>query len=255
MRISAHWSLSPNFGDALTPWLIQKITGRDAVYVGHDCQHQHFVLSGSILNWANHKAYVWGAGLGSLTDGVNCDARIFAVRGPLSRLRAISFGANAPAVYGDPALVLPKLYDPPAKKRFKLGIVPHYVDMYKVYELYKGEPEINVIDICSGIENVINEVVACEHIVSSALHGLIVADAYGVPSRWAKFTDSICGDGTKYWDHLLTVGKATLEARPQWIECRYEDRWSMAKWLDREWLAATVDAGPLWGVCPLRNMQ
>jgi len=49
---------------------------------------------------------------------------------------------------------------------------------------------------------------ACDVIVSSSLHGLIVADAYVVPSRWVAPENSIKGDGFKFRDYEAQRGVA-----------------------------------------------
>lgn len=57
--------------------------------------------------------------------------------------------------------------------------------------------------------NFIDQILSCEMILSSSLHGIIVADAYGVPNLWCKFTDyEAPGKGFKFKDYYLSVGKS-----------------------------------------------
>lgn len=201
---NAVWMLSPNFGDALTPWLIKKLTGTAPIYTKAGANYNHHIVSGSMLNHANEHSTVWGAGIANWSDGVNPKAKLRAVRGPLSRMRAITCGAECPEVLGDPALILPKLYSSKSKVEHELGMIPHYVDQWRVNEWYRDK--FHIINITDPIETVIDEVAKCKKIISSSLHGLIVAHAYGIPAVWAKFGDSIEGDDTKYRDYFLSVG-------------------------------------------------
>ena len=50
----------------------------------------------------------------------------------------------------------------------------------------------------------------CDYLASASLHGLIVADALGVPSMWFQFAGTLTEqtEGTfKYKDYLETVGR------------------------------------------------
>lgn len=209
--INAVWMLSPNFGDALTPWIVKKLTGRSPVYTKAGSDYNHLIMSGSMLNHANEFSTVWGAGIANWADGVNPRARILATRGPISRLRAITCGAVPDHVMGDPALILPRLYAPSLRAEHDLGIVPHYVDQWRVQEQYAGT--CHIVNICDPVETVIDDILRCKKIISSSLHGLIVAHAYGIPAVWAKFSDSIEGDDTKYRDYLLSVGVEPYQFR------------------------------------------
>jgi hypothetical protein len=42
--------------------------------------------------------------------------------------------------------------------------------------------------------------------VSSSLHGIIVAHAFGIPAAWLRWSDKLSGDGVKFRDHAALVG-------------------------------------------------
>lgn len=203
MTVSAYWAVSNNFGDLIGPYLIEKMTGHAPIYAEAKADYRHYVFGGSILNHVSASAVVWGAGLGTITDGVNVNAKLCAVRGPISRARALSLGADCPAIYGDPGLALPKFYTPKPKEKHAVGIVPHYVDQFRAHDRYKG---CKIIDVFKPIEEVIDDISSCSLIYSSSLHGIIVAHAYGIPAMWIQISDSICGDKTKYRDYYASVG-------------------------------------------------
>ena len=100
-------------------------------------------------------------------------------------------------VVGDPALLLPKVYNPLVQKKHDLGIIPHY-GHYE--EILKTQSPAHIIDPFLPTEQFINEVLSCNVIYSSSLHGLIVADAYGIPNKWV-----IYGDTFKYRDYYSTT--------------------------------------------------
>ena len=74
-------------------------------------------------------------------------------------------------------------------------------------------PDVTEIDIlrCGAeeIEAFLEEVLACEMIVSTSLHGVIVAHAYGIPAVWADFSEAatrIQGNHVKFLDYFASVG-------------------------------------------------
>lgn len=204
-----YWAISNNFGDLIGPYIAKKLTNRGVMYTEISADYPYYVVGGSILNHVNEHAVVWGAGIATITDGINVKCRIAAVRGPLTRARALSMGRQCPAVYGDPGLVLPRLYTPKREMKHRIGIVPHYVDQYRANDRYR---EHLVIDVFQPIETVIEEIASCEVIYSSSLHGIIVAHAYGVPATWIKVSDSLGGDDTKFRDYFASVGMDVPQA-------------------------------------------
>ena len=127
-----------------------------------------------------------------------------AVRGPLTRDYLMNRGIEVPQIYGDPAILLPYFY-PKAlmeKAEKKEYIVINHMndDMAK----YKGHEDALVSPMQypgSFIESIINS----KLVISSSLHGVIIAEAYGVP---AIFFDSGSGESMfKYEDYFQGTGR------------------------------------------------
>lgn len=213
-RVAAFWCRipsRPNFGDALTPWLIERIAGVRPRFLEAADPRPKLFVTGSVIALAGPGSTVWGAGILHRTDAVCPDATLLAVRGPLTRARALACGAACPEVYGDPALLLPRFYRPPPIRCSGVGLVPHFSDLPRLRGQVEGSAELRLIDIQDPIERVIDQLAACELVASSSLHGIIAAHAYGVPAVWLKLRDLPSGDDSKFTDYQLAIG---AEPRP-----------------------------------------
>jgi hypothetical protein len=203
------WMLSPNFGDALAPWLVARLSGRPVVFVDRGLGVEKGVAVGSILNLADEWSRVWGAGVASLRDDVNPETTIYAVRGPLSREAALRSGARCPDVFGDPALLLPAFYHPLdfPSYRYEYGVVAHWKQQHLVNGALDGAAGegVRVLNVLDPVEKFLEDLLQCRRVVSSALHPLVVAHAYGIPAAWVDWGDPIGGDGSKFLDHALAV--------------------------------------------------
>ena len=239
----------PNFGDALTPWLIRRLVGRYPRFVAPDDPQPKFLVCGSIISLANQGCTVWGAGLMNCDDTVSPAACYLAVRGQRTQARALACGADCPAVYGDPALLLPRLYAPAIAPVGKPGFVPHFSDRPRIDEAWIASHGIQLIDIQQDIEAVINQVAGCEWIMSSSLHGLIVAHAYGVPALWVRLRDLPSGDGTKFADYYESVGAPVTGP----ITIALHERLDPRRLERLAWRPAHIDTGALWASCPFQR--
>jgi pyruvyltransferase len=211
-----YWSTSKNglenYGDILGPYLFEKLTLKKPILAKspHDRRYRYFIKNyitvGSVVSVASVNSVVWGSGIIKKNDRVR-KASFKAVRGPLTRQRILELGFSCPETYGDPAILLPLFYAPRIVKKYKLGIVPHYVDYDAVFAQYNSVEGVTIIKLHSNnIEKTTDEILACEQILSSSLHGLIVPQAYGIKATWAKFSDKLTGDDVKFYDYFASVG-------------------------------------------------
>jgi pyruvyltransferase len=238
----------PNFGDALTPWLVRRITGQHPIFVRpEDRRHKYFV-TGSVLSYAGTGCSVWGAGIMYRNDFVSPEANLLAVRGPLTRTRALECGADCPPVYGDPAMLLPRFYRPGPKQRHGLGIIAHFSDRPRLPASSQHSEEIRWIDIQDPVESVIDQIASCEFVASSSLHGLIASHAYGIPAVWVKFRNLPSGDDSKFQDYFLSIGEEP--PTPFWLRYDHIDCDTLAR-LVRP-VVMQPDLAPLWQACPFR---
>lgn len=200
-----------NYGDLLSKYLVEKISNKKVVWCKpanfhfQDFFNPIYVTVGSILTHVNKKCIVWGSGIISKEFEIK-KAKFLAVRGPQTRKHLMDQGYEVPEVYGDPALLLPEYYNPKIKKAYKVGVIPHYRDFKKVNEFYRDQESILLIDLMTNdVEKITDLFLKCDKIVSSSLHGIIVAHAYRIPAVWQKFSDDVFGDDIKYQDYFESV--------------------------------------------------
>ncbi len=214
-HILAYWSrgktLATNWGDALNPWIIAQLSKKTVFHIKDVLNFGNtsvYVAIGSVLQSVNHKnLVVWGAGF--MYENASLRVRpkkVLLVRGPLSRKIMIRSGVDCPPNYGDPALLMSTLYEPKNRKEYRLGIIPHHIDYQsKALQTIRGNDEIKIIDITSGIKKVVDESNKCEIIASSSLHGLILADSYSIPSVWLKLSNNVLGNDFKFYDYYSSI--------------------------------------------------
>lgn len=201
---------SPNWGDALSPVLCNKLSGLPVKKMLWHYQNRYLAI-GSILGSANSRAEVWGSGFVWPDEKLAEPPKVIhAVRGPQTRSLLLEQGIDCPEIYGDPALLFPFFYNPPVEKEYAVGIVPHFSDKGSGWLKRQGnDSKVRIIDVEGGIEQFVKEIKSCELIVSSSLHGLICADAYGVPNIWVKLSDILWGGSFKFCDYYESVGRDT----------------------------------------------
>jgi pyruvyltransferase len=236
----------PNFGDALTPWLIHRLTGAYPRFAWPGDPAPKFLVCGSVIAFAGQGCTVWGAGLMNRDDPVSPAARYLAVRGPRTRARALDCGADCPPIYGDPALLLPRLWVPQGPRSGGPGFVAHFSDRPRLDAAHFESRGVQLLDIQDPVEEVIRRIVGCDWILSSSLHGLIVAHAYGVPAVWVRLRDLPSGDGTKFADHFESLGCPV----PEPVTVTSDLLCDLVRLEKRAWRPERLETTALWNSCP-----
>lgn len=182
-NVNLHWWRRPygkiNVGDYLScvivEWMKKEcgITS-DSSYNG---KTHHLYALGSIIDSGFQDATVWGSGC--LQDHMfwwrkNRKLDICSVRGPLTREVLQKNGYNCPEIYGDPAILMPMIYKPKDIKKNKNYVVISHHSI----QSEKGTLSPVTTDYISFI----NKILEAELVISSSLHGIILAEAYGVPA-------------------------------------------------------------------------
>jgi hypothetical protein len=193
-----------NFGDKITPLLLKDAS---IPVEWAPPEHAELIGVGSMLEKIpeTFKGTIWTTGLMNESSRRAFNrARVLAVRGRLTAER-ISRRNHESIVLGDAGLLCDKLA-PTARTRYKLGVIPHFVDIDDplVKRLATTSTDILVVDICAEASEVLRSIAACETIISSSLHGLIVAHSLGKPGRWLELNhgpEIVSGSGFKYCDY------------------------------------------------------
>lgn len=178
------WNEVPNFGDALAPLLLKRFADIDDVE-WTAVSHASIASIGSILE---HIPPLWDGyilGSGKLMEFSRLHlhtrtAKILAVRGPLS-----ARGIPGSFALGDPGLLADELVGRQEKK-WDLGILPHWQDdqlVQRFRALVKLPHTIKVINPADDPLEVVRTIGQCRRLVTSSLHGMITADAFGIPRR------------------------------------------------------------------------
>lgn len=205
-----------NFGDEITREIITKVYGRNVVWSPADqCD---MIGAGSIIeetfqNKGSNRPYVWSSGFiqqGDLTIS-DTDFKIVGVRGKESLKRITGDTSNI--TIGDAGLLASFLIKQPAKQ-YRLGILPHYVDVDNpvLQDFLQNNPETHLIDATWPCKRVIEEIAKCDAVLSSSLHGLIVSDSLHVPSIHLKLSDKLKGGEYKFNDYYSIYSQPRYNA-------------------------------------------
>lgn len=210
---------SMNFGDELTKDVIERIFHKKTEVHNHIDTRFDMLGVGSLIHFFNdivdYKTYVWGSGLiDDKTKEMNPNFIFKAVRGKTTRAMLPKKYREIPV--GDPGLLCNLMYTNKVEQTDKIGVIPHFRDEYSYYlnDIIKQYPEIfKIIPVGQPPEKVADEIKSCRLVLSSSLHGLIVADSFGVPNMHLVLSDNLLspnhlrGGEYKFRDYFSGIGR------------------------------------------------
>jgi len=216
---------SNNLGDVLNYHILNTINPN---YLPTSARNCNFTAIGSIVDACffrkknkrvhkNQTVHVWGSGFiaefevllkenNKLVEEFSANMEIHALRGKLSKERCEKIlNKNLDNIaLGDPGLLANKLIDySKVEKKYDVGIIPHYADKGSAcldnikLEKYNSK----IIDVSGNAVETMKQIAQCKVILSSAMHGLIVADSLNIPNQWIELSDKVIGNGYKFEDY------------------------------------------------------
>jgi pyruvyltransferase len=276
-----------NLGDSLSAVLVSALSGRRVHHVDFNRPETKLVAVGSIAHAVHGgEAVIWGSGV-SIRGGVlarsvprtHYDVR--AIRGPISARHLRDFGVPVPAVYGDPVWLLPSIFNEPIEKRFELGVIPHIQDIdgfgpsarppsdSKRYRIDDAEARDVVLintwhePTWEGLLNTLRLMLSCKRIVSQSFHGVVIAEAYGIPVlnfrqmvgvQNGALTISLgedCATDPRIWEFFRGGSAPTFEMYAQRRDERTD--WNrVIRAIDQRWKPFRYDATAMVESFPLQ---
>jgi hypothetical protein len=216
-----------NFGDALSPVMVSLCSGLDVERIPSKSNRPRIGAVGTIGHgFEGGEVWFWGTGCSRYRNPTapskdrvlyevpaDTDIHIAATRGPISE-KLLSGGVGGPGIYGDPVWLLPRFYRPCIEKRWELGVILHLSELtdrnfeprfdprYKRYEVPSDlVDDIRLISTVtpihiSALKNKLDEILSCKRIVSTSLHGMVIAESYGIPCLYFATARDEIGLGT-----------------------------------------------------------
>lgn len=192
-----------NVGDYLSPVVVDYMLGQYGLSLDTPIRgKKHLYAIGSIIDAGVQDAVVWGSGyrIGTVNHPLlykyfrKLDVRL--VRGPETRNILLDLGYNCPELYGDPAIIMPMIYSPNVEKKQDYTVILHIATMRG------GDPHC-LSPITNDYKKFINELCESKLVISSSLHGIILAESYGIPA--VLLSDAETKHMLKYKDYYYST--------------------------------------------------
>lgn len=119
-----------------------------------------------------------------------------------------------------------------------------------LYQILVKEGTVRLISLTKykNWRSVVDEIVECEYILSSSLHGLIISDAYRVPNLWIEFSHPVGGNRFKYHDYFSSVNRTEKEPLVVHTSCDLNIIYEMFE----EYKPIKIDLRPLLESSPFK---
>jgi succinoglycan biosynthesis protein ExoV len=220
MKIQHYEGPHPNFGDDLNLWmwprLIENFFDEDDSVL--------FIGIGSIIGLPYNpasKKIIFGAGMvpqyHKIPDVLPPDWDVYFVRGPRT---AQALGLSPDLAVGDSAILLRSLVDTTRRTNEVVSFMPHWDSLDRGnWEKACNLAGINLIDPRQPVDQIIDELLRTRLLISEAMHGAIVADAFRIP--WIAVRPIAPWHRDKWFDWAESL-KIDLRPRRLWPSNLFE---------------------------------
>ncbi|MBU2993174.1 polysaccharide pyruvyl transferase family protein [Octadecabacter sp. 1_MG-2023] len=212
-----YYNKEQNFGDAISATIVAHVAGRDVVWAGHkNCE---MYALGSLMKMVKNnqneprekggKPFIWGTGAMSGIADLSFlkNVRVALLRGPITA----ALLQRDDRLFGDTGLLIADALGDPPERQDVVGLVPHmhFADDERFAKIAADNTHIKLIDVRNPDPHaVVREIASCSHVISQSLHGLITADAYGIPNTWLDPLGIHGGAMLKFHDYAAGIGRA-----------------------------------------------
>ena len=190
-----------NFGDDLNPWLFNNIcpdlldNNSDDLLIGVGTLLNHRVRKNAAIS-----VFGSGFGYGELPETYT-NWHFYCVRGPRT---AAAFGLDASLAITDPAVLASIYFREDFSKEYSVSFIPHhYSANFGDWKSVCEQVGINYIDPSWHYLKVFEQIKKSSLVITEAMHGAIVSDAFRVPwipvkayphileSKWLDWLDTV----------------------------------------------------------------
>lgn len=166
------------------------------------------------LPYRNKPVYIWGSGFWNDKNDRGLyrkNLKVCALRGELTKRKLEELtGKTYDVPLADAGLLVDMLLEPVTflkRKRHNIGVIPHFYQLKdpsftKLFE----SGDYHMIDIRRTPKEVAEDIVRCDTVISSSLHGLIFADSLHVPSLHVTGDTNLPDGNFKYEDYYSSYG-------------------------------------------------
>ena len=182
------------------------------------------------------KVHIWGTGfdlnrgptgaVGTYQVPEDTTLVVHAVRGKQTATGLRRLGVEVPDIFGDPVWFLPRLFPFTDLKKNSTwassSIFPNWTSPQReprcaqiscaIISRPSSPENIKIINTytdanLTGMRDKIEEIVSCRRILSTSLHGLVIAETYNIPCAWFSTNRGESGslpiDGSRAIDHRM----------------------------------------------------
>jgi predicted GH43/DUF377 family glycosyl hydrolase len=209
-----------NFGDIASRDVVERVVGSATRPSSADSPR--LLAIGSIAHVARNGDVLWGCGFKGTRRALDLDVTdvdVRAVRGPLSAeiLRSQGIDMGRLTHVFDPGCLVARLYAREIAAydvaqndhRGRIRIVPHYRDDIFYRRKYPQHMR-SFLSVDETPQGMIEKMLGAEAVFSSSLHGIVFAEALGIP---AYFITPFGGEDVfKYYDYYYGTGRYAVRS-------------------------------------------